>query len=118
MCATGTVDQDFDGTAVDRLFRQHCRIDFKGRLSKADYDTVLLPAVMNALKTADFTRIDAGAVGEDIKVGIEHSMRWDRTAVVTEVKWLRHTIKFFSFLMPGEMKMFSLGQVREWIAQD
>ena len=58
---------------------------------------------MNALKTADFTRIDAGAVGEDIKVGIEHSMRWDRTAVVTEVKWLRHTIKFFSFLMPGKM---------------
>ena len=83
-----------------------------------------LRAVMNALKkhnkvrlyyetATDFTRIDAGAVWEDIKVGMEHFMRWDRIAVVTEVEWLRHTMQFFSFLMPGEMKMFPLAQARE-----
>lgn len=93
-------------------------------MTKADYDTVLLPVVMNALKkhnkvrlyyetATDFTRIDAGAVWEDIKVGMEHFMRWDRIAVVTEVEWLRHTMQFFSFLMPGEMKMFPLAQARE-----
>jgi hypothetical protein len=103
----------------------------KGRVTKADYDTVLVPAVMQALKSqgkvrlyyetaGNFTGIDAGAMWEDFKVGMEHLTRWERVAVVTDVEWIGQTMRFFSFLMPGAMKLFPSSeatQAREWIVR-
>jgi hypothetical protein len=101
-----------------------------GRVTKQDYDTVLVPAVQAALKNrgkvriyyetaADFAGIAPGAVLEDFKIGMEHLMRWERMAVVTDVDWIKHTIRFFSFLMPGELKIFpraEAAQARAWVA--
>jgi hypothetical protein len=101
----------------------------RGRVTRADYDAVLVPAVMDALKkhdkvrlyyetSADFAGIDAGAVWEDFKVGMEHFTRWERVAVVTDVDWIKHTMQFFSFMMPGEMKIFpasDAAKARQWI---
>ena len=101
----------------------------RGRVTKTDYDLVLVPVVMNALKKhdkarlyyetgADFTGIDPGAAWEDFTVGMEHFMRWERMAVVTDVDWIKHAMHFFSFLMPGKMKIFSRADAalaREWI---
>ena len=56
---------------------------------------------------------------EDFKVGIEHFTRWERMAVVTDVDWIKHTMQFFSFMMPGEMKIFppsEAAQARAWVA--
>jgi hypothetical protein len=67
----------------------------------------------------DFAGIDPGAMWEDFKVGMEHLTRWERVAVVTDVEWIKQTIRFFSFLMPGTMKLFPTSeatQAREWIA--
>ncbi len=100
-----------------------------GRVSKAEYDTVLVPAVKAALKAhdklrvyyetaADFSGIAPGAVWEDFKVGMEHLTRWERLAVVTNVNWIKHTVQFFSFLMPGETRIFprsEAARAREWI---
>ncbi len=101
-----------------------------GRVTKADYDAVLVPSVMRALKThdrvrlyyetaADFAGIDPGAVWEDMKVGFEHITRWERIAVVTDVEWIRHTVRFFSFLMPGATRIFPTSEAakaRAWIS--
>ena len=101
----------------------------KGRVTKGDYNSVLVPAVLRALErhrkvrlyyetAADFAEIDPGAVWEDFKVGMEHLTRWERVAVVTDVEWIKQTMRFFSFLMPGAMKAFSLAeatQARAWI---
>jgi len=100
-----------------------------GHVTKQDYDSVLLPVVEKALEendklrlyyetASDFAGIEAGAVWEDTKVGMSHLTRWERLAVVTDVEWIRHTMKLFGFLVPGEMKVFSPGEVaqaREWI---
>ncbi len=100
-----------------------------GRVTKADYDAVLVPAVRNALRThdkvrlyyetdADFAGLEAGAMWEDFKIGVEHLTRWERVAVVTDVEWIKYTVRFFSFLMPGATKLFSrseAAQAREWI---
>jgi len=100
-----------------------------GQVTKQDYETVLIPAVAKALaehekvrlyyETApDFAGIDPGAIWEDTKVGVSHLMRWERFAVVTDIDWIRHTMTFFSFLMPGEMRVFSgdeAAQARDWI---
>lgn len=100
-----------------------------GRVTKAEYDTVLVPAVRAALKAhdklriyyetaANFRGIAPDAVWEDFKVGMEHLTRWERAAVVTDVNWIKHTVQFFNFLMPGQMKIFprsEAARAREWI---
>ena len=98
-------------------------------MTKADYDLVLVPAVVKALEkqkkvrlyyetAADFSGIDPGAMWEDFKVGMEHVTRWERIAVVTDVEWIKQTMRLFSFLMPGTLKSFSsseAAQARAWI---
>jgi hypothetical protein len=100
----------------------------KGRVTKADYNSVLVPAVVKALEkqkrvrlyhetAADFSGIDPGAMWEDFKVGMGHLTRWERVAVVTDVEWIKQTMRFFCFLMPGAMKSFptsEAAQARAW----
>jgi hypothetical protein len=100
-----------------------------GRVTKADYDSVLVPAVEDALKkhekvriyyeiAPDFLGIDPGAMFEDFKVGMGHLSRWERIALVTDVDWIKHTMQLFSFITPGEMKLFPGSQAdaaRAWI---
>jgi|SRR5665213_655524 len=104
----------------------------KGHVTKSDYDTVLIPAVEQALKRegkirlyyqvdADVSEIDAGAMWDDFKVSIEHILRWERFALVTDVAWIRHTISSFRFLIPATVKIFHLKEAlaaREWISED
>ncbi|HXI85912.1 MAG TPA: STAS/SEC14 domain-containing protein [Parvularculaceae bacterium] len=101
-----------------------------GHVTRSDYEKVLIPAVDQALKAhekvrlyyhvgADFEGIDPGAILEDMKVGFSHLSRWEKMAVVTDVAWIRHAIKAFAFLMPGELKFYSLAEdenARSWIA--
>ena len=101
----------------------------KGHVTRHDYETVLIPTVEKALKQhdkvrlyyqidTDFEGIDPGAVWEDFWVGVEHLTRWSRIAVVTDVDWIRHTMSVFSFLMPGDMKIFPTSEkakARDWI---
>lgn len=101
----------------------------RGQVTKEDYEKVLVPAVIDALKrhdklrlyyetAGDFGGIDPGAVWQDFMVGMEHFTRWERIAMVTDVEWIKHTMRFFSFLMPAEMKIFSGSQAAEaraWI---
>jgi hypothetical protein len=53
---------------------------------------------------ADFSGFDPGAMWEDFKVGMEHLTRWERVAVVTDVEWIKQTMRFSA--MPGAMKSF------------
>ncbi len=101
----------------------------KGHVTRADYEAVLVPVVEKALQQqkkirlyyqigAEFAGIDAGALWEDFKVGVAHLSRWERIAVVTDVDWIRHTIRIFGFLMPGDVKVFPTSEMavaREWI---
>src|SRR5215813_2937159 len=89
----------------------------QGHVTRADYETVLVPIVEKALRQQqkvrlyyqigpEFAGIDPGAMWEDFKIGVGHLSRWERIAVVTDVDWIRHTIRIFSFLIPGEVKVF------------
>lgn len=68
--------------------------------------------------------MDAGAVIEDaktgLKLGLGHMKAWKRTAVVTDVDWIRKAIKAFGFMSPGEVKVFEpaeLGAAKVWVAE-
>ena len=89
----------------------------RGHVSRKDYDDVLVPVVEQALQ-ADFSGIDPTAVWEDFKVGMEHILRWERVAVVTDVEWIANTMRAFSFLMPAQVRVFASAQAadaRDWI---
>jgi hypothetical protein len=66
----------------------------KGRVTKEDYDSVLVPAVLRALE-----KHTPDAVWENFKVGMGHFTRWERVAVVTDVELIKQTMRFFGFLM-------------------
>ena len=101
----------------------------RGHVTKSDYETVLIPTVEKAVLQheklrvyyeigPDFTGIDAGAVWDDMKIGIQHWRRWERVAIVTDVAWIKNTVWVFGFLIPAEMKVFSTdeaAQARSWI---
>jgi SpoIIAA-like len=57
-------------------------------------------------------------VSHDFDVGVEHLLRWDRIAIVTNLDWFRETVRALSFLMPGHVELFSLDEApeaREWV---
>jgi hypothetical protein len=67
--------------------------------------------------------MEPGAVMEDLKVevdlGIRHRDAWERIAVVTDVNWLSSAFDRFSWMVPGEMRLFreeELEGARSWVA--
>jgi hypothetical protein len=100
-----------------------------GHVSKQDYVDVLIPAVERAFDehdkirlyyetASDFAGIEPSAVWEDTKVGLSHLRRWEQFAVVTDVEWIRHTMRLFSFVFPGELRVFPTSdaeEARRWI---
>ena len=101
-----------------------------GRVTRTDYETVLVPAVDDAFRKhekvrlyyqvgSDFEHIGPGAIWTDFRTGLEHWLRWERVAVVTDVEWIRNTMSAFGFLMPGEMRLFAMSEkdvARDWIS--
>jgi len=102
-----------------------------GQVTKADYETALIPDVTERLTrhnkvrlyyeiAPDFTGFDLGAMWDDTKLGFSHFLSWERLALVTDIDWVKHSVKLFGFLMPAQLRVFATaeaGEAREWIAQ-
>ena len=103
-----------------------------GKVTREDYRKVLEPTLRQAVDSgevrmlyvveADF-EMDGGAVFEDAKTGLQlgagHLSAWKRTAVVTDVEWVRRAIRLFAWMAPGEVKVWGLDglvEAREWVA--
>ncbi len=91
-----------------------------GRITRRDYETVLMPVIETTLKrhekvrlyyriAQDFSHIEPG-VSHDFDLGIDHLMRWDRIAIVTNLDWFRETVRALSFLLPGDVELFTLDE--------
>ena len=104
--------------------------EFSGSVSQGDYETVLIPAVEAALVEnekvnllchigPDFDKYELGAMWEDAKVGLEHVAVWQKIALVTDVEWVRISVKVFGFTIPAEVRLFDNDQFADakmWIA--
>jgi hypothetical protein len=102
-------------------------------LTGGDYRQLIEPALVEAAEKGDVRLLfeidagfgmDAGAVIEDaktgIKLGLGHMKAWKRTAIVTDVDWIRKAIKAFGFMTPGEVRVFEpgeLGAAKVWVAE-
>jgi SpoIIAA-like len=110
-------------------------IGFKvlAQLTADDYKDQIEPALAAAAADGDVRLLfeidagfgmDAGAVIEDaktgLKLGLGHMKAWKRTAIVTDVEWIRKAIKAFGFMAPGELLAFppeELGAAKVWVAE-
>jgi SpoIIAA-like len=107
-------------------FRAH------GELTRSDYRGTLIPALREAVEAGavrlmvvvadDFEKMDLGARIEDAKADLSFarsSDAWERTALVTDVGWIRRFFHLFSWLAPGELRVFGLAEedeARAWVA--
>jgi hypothetical protein len=96
-----------------------------GELHAEDYRDVLLPALERAAEAGDvrfvivipeWNGMSAGAVWQDLKMGVEHMRAWKRIALVTDVEWMTHLTALFGWMTPGETRVFSLAQEAEAIS--
>jgi hypothetical protein len=104
-----------------------------GHVTRDEYRDVLLPAMRSAAEAGDvrmvfavgpgFDEFEPGALVEDTKAGITlgigHPHAWKRTALVTDVDWMKKALHMFAWLTPGEVKLYDLDGLEEakaWVA--
>lgn len=103
-----------------------------GEVSAEDYRAVLEPALREAAEAGEIRMLyavdsefsmDLGAMAQDAKVGlglgVGHHSAWRRTALVTDVEWVRRAIHLFAWMAPGEVRVFPAAEVegaKAWVA--
>jgi len=92
-----------------------------GEVDDDDYDDVLRPAIEDRLSRhgkvrllyvlgKEFEGYDDDAIWEDAKLGARFFTSFDRIAVVTDATWMRRSVKFLGWMIPGEVKQFPVGE--------
>src|SRR4029077_8139009 len=100
-------------------------IAVSGRLTMQDCRDVLVPAMEKSLRRHDKIRLYyelnsrfPGAAWDEIDLGLEHASCCERVAIVTDISWVRLTVKALRFLIPSEIRVFATVQAdegRAWI---
>jgi hypothetical protein len=104
-----------------------------GRLTRADYQDVLLPAVREKITSGeqirilavveDFRGLEPGALLEDLRAAATLSAGQRALAsyfaVVTDTDWVRRAISLFGWIVPGELRLFTTARradAEAWLA--
>ena len=103
-------------------------VEASGKVTDEDYRTVLGPLLDKALESPEGVRLlyvldenfsySAGAMWADTKLWAKNIKGWKRVAIVSDADWLENSIKVFSWMMPGEIKVFESDDVddaKEWL---
>ncbi|HUS03490.1 MAG TPA: STAS/SEC14 domain-containing protein [Chitinophagaceae bacterium] len=102
-----------------------------GKVTKEDYDKVLIPAVdaqskmfkkLNFLLLLDTnaSNYTFGAWVDDALVGLKHLTHWHKVAIVSHSDTIKKITNIFGHLVPGEYKGFKteeLEAARTWVAE-
>lgn len=71
----------------------------------------------------DYEGFGPGGLAEDLKLGLgalfRHHSAFRRVAVVSDKAWVSHALHAFAWMVPGELAVFSLGeldQAKTWAA--
>jgi len=94
-------------------------VEASGKVTDEDYERVLIPAVRERIGATgkvrflyvlgeDFDGWTLGGMWEDAKLGGSEVKSWEKVAIVTDKDWLRHMVKAFAWMLPGEVRVFEL----------
>jgi hypothetical protein len=96
-----------------------------GKVTIQDCQDVLMPAMKKSLKRHDKIRLYyelnsrfPGSAWDDLDLGLEHASCCERVAIVTDIGWVRLTVKALRFLIPSKIRVFASLQAEEgraWI---
>lgn len=110
---------------IDGLPGNVVGIAVSGRLTKRDCEDLLVPAMQKSLKRHEKIRLYyelnsrfPGAAWDELDLGLEHAACCERVAIVTDIGWVRLTVKALRFLIPSEIRVFATIEAdegRAWI---
>jgi len=100
--------------------------EFQGEVSKADFDSVIMPAVNDLVENYDelnlvyyinteLKNFDVGAWWQDAMLGLKNITKWHKAAIVTENSAVQKFTELFGIIMPGSFKAFDKEQLQEAI---
>ena len=103
-----------------------------GKLTRRDYRDVLEPVLRGAAESGeirmlfeitDFDGLEPAAWWDDVKtglgLGLGHHSAWKKSAIVTDIEWLANAFRFFSWMTPGEVRVYGLdarGEALTWVS--
>lgn len=104
-------------TMIDDLPDHVIGIRINDKLRAEDYERQLIPLVNEKLERhpkldflccidGEWKGMEAGAVWQDLRLGLGRIGHWARTAIVTDIKWMENAIKLFGLFSPGELRHF------------
>jgi hypothetical protein len=105
-------------------------ISVEGVIEARDYDDVIVPLIEEKLGRYErikflyrigrkFESFTPGAVWSDTRIGLKHLTRFSRIAVVSDIEWIRHAVRLFAPMVPGDLHVFrdkELGEAKAWLA--
>jgi SpoIIAA-like len=110
---------------IEDLPRNVVGISVKGRVTKDECREILAPAIARSLRWRDKIRLYyelgsrfPGSGWDDLDLGFENASACERIAIVTDIAWVRLTVKAIRFLIPGEIRVFDTveaAEARAWI---
>ena len=97
-----------------------------------DYREVVIPAVEAAIAEQgkvrlvyvfgpEFDEYEDDAAWEDLKLGARHPASFERSAIVTDARWARPTVRVLSALWPGRARAFPIAELeaaKRWAADE
>lgn len=103
----------------------------EGTVTDADYKSVLIPTVEEALKDGgkirflyflgpEFQGYAAGAMWDDTLFGARHFFDFEKIACVTDHEAYATMTRSFGFLIPAEVRVFQVKELdaaKDWLAE-
>lgn len=100
-----------------------------GRVSKEDYDRVMEPLLDAARRDGrklrflyeigpEFQGFTPGAAWSDARLGLSYLRLFEAIAVVTDIGWIRESMRLAAFMMPCPVEVFSVAdraRAVEWL---
>ncbi|MEO6902785.1 MAG: STAS/SEC14 domain-containing protein [Bacteroidia bacterium] len=107
---------------IENLPKNVVGFSYIGKVTGKDYESVVFPAVEKATKgkkkinilitfEKSFDKISLKAMVDDSIVGLKYIKSWKKIAIVSDHNKINHLIKAFSFLVPAEIKIFTLSKI-------
>ena len=103
--------------------------EVSGKVTEDDYESTIIPQIeekqrqfdkvrMLYITAEDFDGYSAGALLQDTKVAFKRPGSWEKIAFVSDEEWLRRAVRFLSWMVPGEVNVYSLAdreRARDWV---
>jgi hypothetical protein len=117
-------------TILDDLPPNVIGLEAKGKLTEDDYVKTIVPQIeqkqrdfdkvrMLFVLGRDFDGLTVGALWEDSKLTFKRPGSWEKIAVVSDSDLLKTAMTLFSWMVPGEMKIFPTAKTAEattWVS--